>query len=684
MDLREVKDRVHQLEGAIKRLDSVRKHLGRNASDIKTEIHASVSRNLECLRGREVNLLNAVDQVLGVKEDALQGQQARLNQALGVLQTSLSMAGGADTDRQLVETLDRLNNIELSPEETPHISFRADHLSLREAILSYGRVDANGLPLATAFDDPSKPSASLPRHLEEYEDADHHVFYKTLGQAQTGPNPVTSINVTIPKLSTRMEDWLQRYEPTPSKPSALAVNLSPAKRPSSLPQQVRDGAVTGSSTPGSSCSLNNWLSLIKQHADLEEEHDFEIRDNTGKPEALTPLKAKSKKDFFPYAQKDLKFWLQPGAPGNSSFSDDFFKHISSDPKIWLKQACSQLRELTTSHCKERVKDPFAHISKDPSVWLHSHAPSKSGKFLTSSKISVQRDHDPVAPKAEGVNFFSHISTNKEDWLHQKSKTQRSEASPNAKNSMETRKWLMKEKTENQPPEPRMRPFELEDVCRANELCCSMNECVSKPDCITMYMCNEVTTSSPISCGSPKDKNGRGQALTHEAYSFQHWSSLKNEDWLLPASGTKSSVGSLKESMEEKLEKLSLDITIVDKAEKKDEVKEEKAGTDNCDFFHMIPSASDPIWLSSALDVPPAKKKGVKEEENLWLQASPVTADALFKEWLMLTKTKTSDETVKEKEDSEGWSVVSDSFSIPSEQQELDVATADNYINKWLL
>ena len=34
MDFTEVKERVNQLEGAIKRLDSVRKHLSRNASDV--------------------------------------------------------------------------------------------------------------------------------------------------------------------------------------------------------------------------------------------------------------------------------------------------------------------------------------------------------------------------------------------------------------------------------------------------------------------------------------------------------------------------------------------------------------------------------------------------------------------------------------------------------------------------
>ena len=86
------------------------------------------------------------------------------------------------------------------------------------------------------------------------------------------------ITVAIPKLSTRVEDWLQKKVPRPAEECAAR-----AARPSSLPHRIRsETALTGSSTPGSSCSLNNWLSLIKQHADLEEEHDFEITDNTAR------------------------------------------------------------------------------------------------------------------------------------------------------------------------------------------------------------------------------------------------------------------------------------------------------------------------------------------------------------------------------------------------------------------
>lgn len=88
----------------------------------------------------------------------------------------------------------RLESLELKAEETPHIAFRANHVSLRESILSYGRVDSKGLPLQSAFADADKPSASLPRHLEEYEDTEHHVFYKTLQDTRAENAASTSVS----------------------------------------------------------------------------------------------------------------------------------------------------------------------------------------------------------------------------------------------------------------------------------------------------------------------------------------------------------------------------------------------------------------------------------------------------------------------------------------------------------
>ncbi|KAK7002834.1 hypothetical protein BgiMline_004249, partial [Biomphalaria glabrata] len=417
MAMNEAKDRISQLENAIKRLDSVKKHLYRNASDIKAEIHANVSRNLECLRGREVSLLGQVDTVLGLKEETLQQQQARLNQALGILQTGLAMVlEDTAPHNYLADTLKKLDKVELSPEETPYISFRADHVGLRDSILNYGRVDSNGMPLITAFDDPGNPSASLPRHIEEYEDVDHHFFYKTLEEVRRSQNPVSCINVTIPKLSNRVEDWLQKKIPTTglktfdSDVSVKPVQPNPAVRPSTLAKagEAMSVGLSRTSTPGSSCSLNNWLSIIKQHVDQEEEHDFEIIDHS------VPNRASR--------EADHKLWLAPNSKTPDEFKSNFFKHIPQDKKVWLLQFC-QTRTNEGQH-----KEMFAHISKDLSTWLRSRAYAKN--------VSVEK----------GVpNFFSHISKDKSVWLLKQKQADKKVESAGVRSGAyikDVEKWLM--------------------------------------------------------------------------------------------------------------------------------------------------------------------------------------------------------------------------------------------------
>lgn len=67
-------------------------------TQIKSQIHTSISRHLETLRNREVWLLGQVDTVLGVKEEVLHQQQARLNKTLGILHSSLAHATSSTDD----------------------------------------------------------------------------------------------------------------------------------------------------------------------------------------------------------------------------------------------------------------------------------------------------------------------------------------------------------------------------------------------------------------------------------------------------------------------------------------------------------------------------------------------------------------------------------------------------------
>lgn len=397
MSLQQARERICQLEDAVRRLNSVKQHLSRNTAEICAEVRGIISRNQEFLHNRELALLCKVDSLRVMKEETLQLQQGRLNQAVNILRKAISLVQeDAASEKHLSDTLDRLNQLELSPEETPYIAFRADQLQMREQLLNFGRVDSNGLPPALAFEQAGKPSASLPRHLEEYEDADHHIFYKTIQEIKREPQDVTSITVSIPKLSPRIEDWLQPKSktlnqceevPMMSDSESFPSQKVPVVRPSSL--NTSGGNPSQVASPGSSNSLNNWLSFIKQHADLEEEHDFEIIDNS--------VKTVGESKQYASAPSDLHKWLSPSSMKSRKDSDNIFKHITKDKKVWLRQVSSQLHKLDD---KRQVPDPFQHISREPSSWLRTRA-------------GTRQDSNPDVSSTE---TFSHITKDWNKWL----------------------------------------------------------------------------------------------------------------------------------------------------------------------------------------------------------------------------------------------------------------------------
>jgi len=368
MSLEQAKERIFQLEEATERLYCVRQHLVRNAAEICGEVRSSVCCSIDCLRSREVALLEEVEAVRCAKEQNLQRQQGRLSQAISLLRKAITVVHeNTASEKHLADTLERLTKLDLSPEETPYIGFCADNVHMMEQLTAYGRVDNNGLPLPSAFEDPSNPSASLPRQIEEYEDQEHHIFYKTLQEIHR-PAHMKTIKVNIPKLSQRPEDWLLH------KPTTIS------QKPVTLGRETMHQAVTNMFSP--SCSLDNWLSLIKNNAESEEEHNFEIVDQS------------KGKDY------DLLKWLDPVSAQTVSQPNDLFDHISKDSQVWLTNVCQQLANV--QGVQRDHEDMFSHIESESSSWLRSKASSRHG--------SPAVDHE--CPK----DFFSHITKDKTKWL----------------------------------------------------------------------------------------------------------------------------------------------------------------------------------------------------------------------------------------------------------------------------
>ncbi|WAQ97430.1 NCOA4-like protein [Mya arenaria] len=273
-------ERISALEQALRRIGDAKRQLSRNTAEAKSHIQCNISRQLEALRNREVWLLNQLDVVSSAKEEVLQQQSVRLHKTLGVLQSSARFPNSA-------------------PEETPHVSFRGDPVNLREAIMNYGKIDHTSVPaLHSPFLPSNQRAPSLPKHFEDYDDAEHHVLYKTVEEINRGKMDNPCVYVNIPKLSTRVEDWLM-YPLTSASTSMpesrfsfpklsdnladwlkapIRVSASQSAPVGVLPQTGGSrsrGAprVEGMSTDA---SIKTWLTNIKQtpHEEDEEDYDF--------------------------------------------------------------------------------------------------------------------------------------------------------------------------------------------------------------------------------------------------------------------------------------------------------------------------------------------------------------------------------------------------------------------------
>ncbi|XP_061181672.1 nuclear receptor coactivator 4-like isoform X2 [Saccostrea echinata] len=379
-----MENQASQIENATKEIDKVKRKLQQNVSEVKLQVQTAVSRNLEALRNREVWLLNQVELLQSAKEEVLSNQQAKLHKLLGVIQTQ---KGG------LSQT--RIDPSDLKPEESPYLTFRCDAGSLRESINSFGKIDASGLP-HSVFVQPGNPSTSLPKHVEEYEDAEHHVLYKTVEEVHQSKMSNACIDVKIPKLSPNADDWLAR----PSSISKMSVSAPKFSMPN-LSNKKNDwlyqsgdskdqGSVCSSTlsdevlslTPSHSVpsfsshstfsSTKSWLKQIKQ--DFEDEDDFEIVEgggSTGTPETDPEFHH----DFVispSHSVPDLLHWK--------------YKPSST---VWLKTSSSpssiHSKNSTQSKPHDIFQTYFATVSQDTKHWLAKKTDSCCSQTCQSKK-----------------------------------------------------------------------------------------------------------------------------------------------------------------------------------------------------------------------------------------------------------------------------------------------------------
>uniref|UniRef100_A0A8D0BSV8 Nuclear receptor coactivator 4 n=1 Tax=Salvator merianae TaxID=96440 RepID=A0A8D0BSV8_SALMN len=131
------------LETAIAGVVKAEQQVKDNWREVKAQIHSCISRHLECLRSREVWLLEQVDLIQQLKEETLQQQAQQLCWLLGqfnCLIHQLEQPHSNDLANQISVCLDRLGSLTLQPEETSILNFEADMAFLRQAITSFGSI----------------------------------------------------------------------------------------------------------------------------------------------------------------------------------------------------------------------------------------------------------------------------------------------------------------------------------------------------------------------------------------------------------------------------------------------------------------------------------------------------------------------------------------------------------------
>ncbi|XP_005951401.1 nuclear receptor coactivator 4 isoform X1 [Haplochromis burtoni] len=143
--LKQCQQAQDQLEDAIGAVMKAEQQLRENAREVRSELQSCVSRQQEALRCREVWLLGQIELLEQVKTETLQQQLHQLHRLRGqfdVIAYQLQSSSSNDLNNQLTSCMEKLSSLSLTPEETPELSFHADSRSLKQAITSFGSINA--------------------------------------------------------------------------------------------------------------------------------------------------------------------------------------------------------------------------------------------------------------------------------------------------------------------------------------------------------------------------------------------------------------------------------------------------------------------------------------------------------------------------------------------------------------
>ncbi|XP_006825376.1 nuclear receptor coactivator 4-like [Saccoglossus kowalevskii] len=459
--LDDVKRNIAVLEDSISHIVDTKRNLKTSALEVKGQIHSCISRQLEALRNREVWLLNQVETIQHAKEDALRLQLGKLNQTLGSFKncaayTKLYLDGLSDEvdpkviETQLMENLNSLAHLKLTPKENASICFRANRGKLREMIHDFGRVDSRSISVnqERAFTDPTFPSTSLPSPFEDYEDLDHHVLYKTLAELKEQKQ-----KVTFPEVSEEHDDWLIKV-PTNTPAETIPSIVFPTFK-DATPTTSSVGMTAKKKTD----EVEKWLHHVPtgyHGTPSTMEDDFSIMDQSRSVSDIISASVIEDKD-------ETFFDMSP-----------YFKYISNSPNDeWLLN--SDRIKATYNYGKDypyATMKYFREISKDTKDWLMEYEAQKDDSIRCEKMNCESGEHcaalNQTKQDIESLGNISCISQ------------------------------VMGRYFKEIPSDPKMwLADQLENSCVANEKCDHPSQCVSDTHCLGTEFNQSDTSYNPI-------------------------------------------------------------------------------------------------------------------------------------------------------------------------------------------